>query len=61
MTAPINQFNAQGRPHGVWENYRGNGILMWRGYYLHGKLHGLCEWYRVDGTLYFKRYYLTIK
>jgi antitoxin component YwqK of YwqJK toxin-antitoxin module len=47
----INQHDAEGRPHGVWEHYRSDGTLQWRAHYHHGKGHGAWEDYRSDGTL----------
>jgi hypothetical protein len=61
MTEATNQYDSEGRPHGVWEYHWPNGTLWLRHHYLHGKAHGLYESHRRDGTLYFKRYYLTIK
>ena len=51
MKELINQRDAEGRPHGVWEGYRSNGTLRWRTHYHHGKEHGLLEDYYSDGTL----------
>jgi antitoxin component YwqK of YwqJK toxin-antitoxin module len=51
MKERINQHDAEGRPHGVWEDYWNNGTLMWREHCHHGTLHGVCEDYRPDGTL----------
>jgi hypothetical protein len=61
MKPQINQYDPEGRPHGVCESYWGNGSLWWRGHYHHGQVHGLWKWYWGDDTLYFKRYFLTIK
>jgi antitoxin component YwqK of YwqJK toxin-antitoxin module len=61
MTETINQYDSEGRPHGVWELYWPNGSLHWREHYLRGKLHGLWENYWPNGTPYFKRYSLAIK
>ena len=58
MTAPINQFDARGRRHGVWENHRENGTLRWREHYLHGEQHGSSEGYWSDGTHWWRRHYL---
>jgi antitoxin component YwqK of YwqJK toxin-antitoxin module len=57
MTEQINQYDSQGREHGVWEWYWSNGNLMWREHYLHGKKHGLWEGYRPTGTLAWKCQY----
>ena len=51
MKERINQRDAEGRAHGLWENYHSNGPLWWRGHYHQGKVHGLWDWYRPDGTL----------
>jgi antitoxin component YwqK of YwqJK toxin-antitoxin module len=61
MTVPTNQYDSEGRPHGVWESYWPNGTPWWRGHWLHGKLHGLLEEYYKDGTVEGKKYYITIK
>ena len=47
----VNQRDAEGRHHGVWEGYYSNGTVQWRGHYHHGRVHGVWEWYRSDGTL----------
>ena len=41
----INQKDDRGRKHGIWEEYYGNGQLMYRENFNHGKLHGICEAY----------------
>jgi antitoxin component YwqK of YwqJK toxin-antitoxin module len=51
MKELINQRDAEGRPHGVWERYHSDGTLWWREHWHHGKRHGVWEWYRPDGTL----------
>ncbi len=51
MKEQMNQRDAEGRRHGLWEDYRSDGTVQWRGHYHHGKQHGLWEWYRSDGTL----------
>jgi antitoxin component YwqK of YwqJK toxin-antitoxin module len=62
MTAPINQFDAQGRLHGIWKNYWPDGTLRWRGRYLHGRWDGLWKWYHLDNSIRgYKYYYLIIK
>jgi len=61
MTGQVNQYDPQGRRHGIWEHYRPDGTLWWRGRFLHGKLHGLLEEYYKDGTVEGKKYILTIK
>jgi antitoxin component YwqK of YwqJK toxin-antitoxin module len=57
MTEPINQYDSEGRPHGVWERYRKDGTLWWRNHYLHGKLHGLSVNYYEAGTLSWRRHH----
>ena len=57
MTHTTNQKDPQGRPHGVWEDYRPDGTLMWRGHWLHGEPHGLSEWYHPDGHLMQRGHY----
>ena len=50
MTEPINQFDSQGREHGIWEDFF-FGFLWKRKNYFKGVLHGeQKEWYR-DGKL----------
>jgi len=61
MTETINQYDSQGRLHGVWELYWSDGTLWWRENWLHGKPHGLSEWCYSNDTLDKKRYYLNIK
>jgi antitoxin component YwqK of YwqJK toxin-antitoxin module len=51
MKELINQRDAEGRPHGVWEDYRSDGKLERREHYYHGKRHGDWEWYWRNGTL----------
>jgi antitoxin component YwqK of YwqJK toxin-antitoxin module len=51
MKELINQRDAEGRPHGLWEDYYSDGTLGWRGHFHHGKWHGVWETYRSDGTL----------
>jgi antitoxin component YwqK of YwqJK toxin-antitoxin module len=51
MKELINQHDAEGRSHGLWEGYRSDGTLWWRRHYHHGKLHGVWEWYYSNGTL----------
>jgi antitoxin component YwqK of YwqJK toxin-antitoxin module len=57
----VNQKDAQGRLHGVWEWCYEDGTLMWKEHYLHGKRQGITEWYNTDGTSSWKDYYLSIK
>jgi antitoxin component YwqK of YwqJK toxin-antitoxin module len=61
MTAQVNQYDSEGRRHGVWEGYWANGTLWQKEHWLHGNLHGLRERYQPDGTPKWKDYYLTIK
>jgi antitoxin component YwqK of YwqJK toxin-antitoxin module len=61
MTAPINQKDPQGRPHGVWKYYRPNGTLWWREHWLHGVRAGLWEWYWKNGASLRKEYSLNVK
>jgi antitoxin component YwqK of YwqJK toxin-antitoxin module len=61
MTTPTNQYDSEGRPHGVWVFNWPNGTPWWRGHYLHGKPYGGWEWYYTDGTVEGKKYYITIK
>ena len=50
MTEPINQFDSQGRQHGIWEEYY-SGILWKTKKYLKGELHGEQKEYYTDGRL----------
>jgi hypothetical protein len=34
----INQLDSQGRRHAVWEVYRTDGTIIWRGQFNHGKI-----------------------
>ena len=62
MVGGVNQRDLEGRRHGIWKHYWGDGTLWWRGHYFHGKEHGVWEWYYgLDGTLGRKGYFLTIK
>jgi antitoxin component YwqK of YwqJK toxin-antitoxin module len=58
MTAPINQRDSQGKPHGVWENYYIDSRIRLREHYLHGVPHGIWESYCGDGTLRWRRHWL---
>ena len=51
MKERINQLDAEGREHGVWEDYRSDGTLWRRVHWHHGRPHGLLEWYWFNGTL----------
>ena len=57
MKELINQHDAEGRPHGVWEDYWGNGTLRGRAHYHHGKLHGVWEGYYSNGTLRWREHW----
>jgi antitoxin component YwqK of YwqJK toxin-antitoxin module len=57
MREQINQRDAEGRRHGVWEEYWSNGTLEWRVNYHHGKEHGVWEEYRSDGTLMWRAHW----
>jgi antitoxin component YwqK of YwqJK toxin-antitoxin module len=61
MITPTNQYDSEGRPHGVWEDYLEDGTLSWREYYRHGKPYGASELYHHADTPYLKRYFLAIK
>jgi hypothetical protein len=52
MRELINQRDAEGRRHGVWEIYRPDGTLWLRGHWHHGRPHGVWEYYRPDVTLW---------
>jgi antitoxin component YwqK of YwqJK toxin-antitoxin module len=51
MKELINQRDAEGRRHGLWEGYYSDGTLRWREHWHHGRPHGLWEGYWPDGTL----------
>jgi antitoxin component YwqK of YwqJK toxin-antitoxin module len=57
MTEPINQTDSQGRPHGVWDEYWGDGLKR-RGTWLHGVLHGAWKTYNEAGIVTWRRHYL---
>ena len=57
MKKLINQRDAEGRAHGLWERYRLDGTLWWREHWHHGKLHGVWERYRSDATLWRRAHY----
>ena len=53
----VNQRDAEGRPHGLWEGYYPNGTLFSRAHWHHGKWHGVWEWYYSDGTLWWREHW----
>lgn len=57
MRNKINQFDVEGRRHGLWKEYYNNGQLMYRGEYIHGVHHGPWVWYHIDGILDLKLTY----
>ncbi len=57
MRELINQLDAEVRRHGLWEDYRSDGTVYWRGHYHHGKWHGVWGWYRSDGTLAWREHW----
>ena len=58
MKELINQLDAEGRRHGVWEGYYwGNGTLRWRAHFHHGKWHGVWEGYYSNGTLRWREHW----
>jgi antitoxin component YwqK of YwqJK toxin-antitoxin module len=54
----INQRDAEGRLHGLWEDYRSDDTLWRRVHYHHDKQHGVWEDYHTDGQLRFETHYL---
>jgi antitoxin component YwqK of YwqJK toxin-antitoxin module len=40
MQSNINQYDADGKPHGSWEVYYPNGVLHYIGEYFHGNVIG---------------------
>ena len=61
MTDKINQYDSEGKQHGIWEYYYSDGKLRLRCNYLHGQLHGKWEDYRADGTRIWKENYIRDK
>ena len=57
MKELINQLDAEGRHHGVWESYRPDVTLGWRSHWHHGKGHGVWEWYYSNGTLQWRAHW----
>ena len=57
MKELINQHDAEGRPHGLWEYYYPDGTLWWRAHWHHGKGHGVWEGYWHDGTLRWREHW----
>ena len=57
MKERINQHDAEGRPHGVWEDYYPDGTLGRREHWHHGKGHGVWEGYYSDGTLRWREHW----
>jgi antitoxin component YwqK of YwqJK toxin-antitoxin module len=55
---PINQRDAQGRPHGIQKRLFSTGHLNWRGKYHNGSRCGLHKYYY---GRYGYRYYVRIK
>ena len=58
MSKNIKPRNDNGQPHGLWESYRDNGSLNFKGNYVNGQRHGLCESYHSDGQLDCKGHYV---
>lgn len=56
---PINleQYNDNGKRHGLWERYHVNNQLFFKGKYVDGEQHGYWEFYYFDGTLAYKGTY----
>jgi antitoxin component YwqK of YwqJK toxin-antitoxin module len=50
----MNQYNADGEPHGPWEYYYNNGQLRCRQIWLNGKRNGSLETYHSNGQLELK-------
>ena len=57
----INQYDSQGKKHGVWKYFYPNRTLWRRTHYHHGKAHGVQEFYWEDGTPLNKEYRLNIR
>jgi hypothetical protein len=57
MKELINQHDAEGRRHGIWESYYSDGTLWCREQYHHGRWHGVREWYWGNGTLGWREHY----
>jgi antitoxin component YwqK of YwqJK toxin-antitoxin module len=54
MEKKLNQHDAEGKRHGLWEDYYEDGTLWQRRHYHHDQMHGLWEIYYRDGTLWGK-------
>jgi len=54
----MNQYNKQGKRHGLYEWYHSNGKLRYKAKYVNGKAHGLCEWYYSNGDIEEIEYHL---
>lgn len=52
-----NQFNAEGKMEGYWEEYYSNGQIYFKGVYLNGIEHGRCKWYDRNGKLSLTGYF----
>ena len=55
MCEIINQYNKNGKQHGLWKNYysgHGLGALSSEGNYVNGNRHGLWKDYYLNGVLY---------
>jgi antitoxin component YwqK of YwqJK toxin-antitoxin module len=55
----INQFNADGKRDGLWEDYYFSGQLRWKGNYINGKRNGLRETYN-NNKLIESNFYVNI-
>jgi antitoxin component YwqK of YwqJK toxin-antitoxin module len=49
--------DADGKSHGLWEQYFDNGQLWFKGEYIHNMFHGPWVWYYDNGQLWCKETY----
>jgi len=59
MNKVLRPRNDKNQPHGYWEQYWGNGLLLYRCVYVNGKENGIVEQYwDKDGKITKKSYQL---
>jgi len=54
----MNQYNENNQKHGLWESYRSNGKLMYKGSFINGQRHGFWEYYYSNGQLEKREFHL---
>lgn len=50
-------IDSNGKKHGYWETYWGNGKLQLEGYFIHGNKYGYFKTYYSDGELIENKFY----